>query len=52
MVGLEEEFPTILRTIGWENSMKSLAVEGIGQLEQRMDGFTHVQMEMLASIDS
>jgi hypothetical protein len=28
------------------------AVEGIGRLEQRMDDFAHMQMEMYASIDS
>jgi hypothetical protein len=28
------------------------AVKGIGQLEQWMDDFAHVQMEMQASIDS
>jgi hypothetical protein len=51
-VGMDEELPLILRTIGWGNSTMSRAVEGIGWLERQMDDFAHVQMEMQASIDS
>jgi hypothetical protein len=45
--GMYEEFPLIRWTIGWENSM-----DGIGRLEQWMDDFATMQIEMQASIDS
>jgi hypothetical protein len=46
-LGMDEELPLILPTIGWGNS-----TDGIGRLERWMDDFVTVQMEMQASIDS
>jgi hypothetical protein len=44
-VGLDIELPTVIRCIGWEklyDEPRSGGLEGIGQIESRMDEFKHV----------
>jgi hypothetical protein len=40
------------RSVSYGVDQAELTVEEIGRLEQRMDDFAHMQMEMQASIDS
>jgi hypothetical protein len=49
-VGMDEEPPLILRTIGWGKLYRGGG--WIERLKRWMDNYEHMQMEMQASIDS
>jgi hypothetical protein len=45
-------YAPLMRYVSYGVDQAECAMEGIRRLEQQMDDFAHVQMEMQASIDS